>query len=74
MTGHGRRAGIITVGGMMFLASAAQAQDVVVYGDALAAGWSDYSYGVTVDFASNSAPRSGVASIAVTPDSGLGAL
>jgi sugar lactone lactonase YvrE len=74
MAGHNRLAGTFVIGAVMLVASAAQAQNVVVYDDALAVGWSDFSYGVTVDFASNSAPHSGVASVAVTPFNGFGAL
>ena len=68
---------LVVVGGVMLLASAGQAQNVIVYDDALAAGWSDYSYpdpGIVVDFANPAPVHSGAASVAVTYNGSFAAL
>jgi sugar lactone lactonase YvrE len=60
---------------MMLLASAGQAQDAAVYTDALAPGWSDWSYpNPAVNFANGAPVHAGAASIAVTFDAPFAAL
>jgi hypothetical protein len=49
-------------------------RSVVVYGDALASGWEDWSYNVTVNLDNASPVHSGAKSIAVTATQGFGGL
>ncbi|MFN2271567.1 MAG: alpha-L-arabinofuranosidase, partial [Anaerolineae bacterium] len=51
-----------------------QAADEVVYDDALAAGWEDWSWGTNVNRSNSSPTHSGSASIAVTYTSAWGGL
>ncbi len=55
-------------------ASAMPTADLVVYGDSLASGWSNWSWGASVNFSNNNPVYSGSASIAATITSGWGAL
>ncbi len=66
--------GVILAGALLFgvstttarRVSAAPSADLVVYGDSLAAGWSDWSWNAAVNFSNSSPVFSGSASIAVT--------
>jgi hypothetical protein len=50
------------------------ANALVVYGDALASGWANWSWNTTVNFANTSPVQSGAASIALTYDAGWAGL
>ncbi len=74
MARHFRKLVVSVFCGGLILAGRGEAQGLVVYQDALAAGWSDWSYGATVNFANGAPVHAGAASMAVTFTGAFGAL